>query len=236
MGTVINTTTGSSFNFVAPDGASNQKVEVLFPVNEVQTPDFAAAIDIDITQMSTIVNAGDLTGDATINLDINEKVTGGAILILQLTASGATRTVTLGTGIDGDSVSITDGATVNVMAIFDGTSFKVVTASNDSVQDGAITAAKLATDAVETTKIKNDAVTSDKIADDAVTADHLHSDAVETAAIKDKNVTLAKLEDGTAGDILVFTAQGWEKLPKGNDGQVLKMVAGAPAWAADAIE
>lgn len=34
-----------------------------------------------------------------------------------------------------------------------------------------------------------------------------------------------------AGDMLVVTGAGLVRLPKGTDGQVLKMVGGAPAWA-----
>lgn len=40
--------------------------------------------------------------------------------------------------------------------------------------------------------------------------------------------------DGVQGDILVHNGTAYVRLPKGTDGQVLKMVSGAPAWAADA--
>lgn len=40
-----------------------------------------------------------------------------------------------------------------------------------------------------------------------------------------------------AGDLLYVDAEGnLNRLAKGVDGQALKMVAGAPAWAADAVE
>lgn len=38
----------------------------------------------------------------------------------------------------------------------------------------------------------------------------------------------------TAGDLLVFDGTKWTRLAKGTDGQVLKMVSGSVAWAADA--
>jgi len=57
----------------------------------------------------------------------------------------------------------------------------------------AVTAAKLAADAVETAKIKDLNVTDAKIAALAVTAAKLAADAVETAKIKDLQVTAAKL-------------------------------------------
>lgn len=53
----------------------------------------------------------------------------------------------------------------------------------DDIESGAITAAELATNAVETAKIKDVNVTAGKLA----------TDAVETAKIKDLNVTAAKL-------------------------------------------
>lgn len=64
------------------------------------------------------------------------------------------------------------------------------------VADGAITAAKLATDAVETLKIKDLNVTTGKLAALAVTAAKLAADAVTTAKILDANVTTAKLAAG----------------------------------------
>lgn len=64
------------------------------------------------------------------------------------------------------------------------------------IKDENVTAGKLATDAVETAKIKNDAVTVDKIANDAVTADQIAANAVTTAKILNANVTGAKLSAG----------------------------------------
>lgn len=226
--TWINTLLNLFFNFKAPANprrTEGSKIEVLFPSCEVMTPDYAAAIELELYEQHTIVKAT-LTGDTEITAVIDENITEGAELLLILTADGADCAVTMGTGISGDNFTVPTSGTVKCLCKYDGTNMVSVVSSNDAVQDGAITAAKLASDAVTTAKILNANVTAAKLA----------SDAVETAKIKDKNVTLAKLEDGTEGDILVFTAQGWAKLPKGTDGQVLKMVSGAPAWAADAIE
>ncbi|HPH85571.1 MAG TPA: hypothetical protein PLC48_08915 [Ferruginibacter sp.] len=226
--------TNASYGFKAPNSVvdTDKKVEVLFPSVDTQSPDYAATINLTVDQLNTIVEVGALTGNPTINVAVDDEVTKNAEMLLKLTASGGARTVTLGTGFSGSAIVVPSGATVYALLKYDGTNFVVVTSTNDDVQDGAITAAKLATDAVETAKIKNDAVTSDKIADDAITADHLASNAVETAAIKDKNVTLAKLEDGTAGDMLYFNGTAWTKLPKGTSGQMLKMNTGAtaPEW------
>jgi hypothetical protein len=66
------------------------------------------------------------------------------------------------------------------------------------IADGAVTAAKLASDAVETAKIKDANVTAAKLA----------SNAVETAKIKDANVTTAKLADDavTAAKLNMFVS------------------------------
>jgi len=74
------------------------------------------------------------------------------------------------------------------------------TLNGGSVIDNAsITAAKLASNAVETAKIKDAAVETAKIKDAAV----------ETAKIKDANVTLAKLASGiTPSHVVKFVALG----------------------------
>jgi hypothetical protein len=77
-------------------------------------------------------------------------------------------------------------------------------ANGATVANGSITAAKLATDAVDTANIINAKVTAAKLA----------TDAVETAKIKDKNVTLAKLADTAKTNILTYQV---EDLDAGDD-------------------
>jgi hypothetical protein len=195
------------YGFIAPlDATTTEGEEVLFPLCKVQTPAYAAVIAVAISQMDNIVTVDDLTGSPTINLAIHSQVTKGANLMLELTGDGAARTATLGTGFDGGTIVAPDGETVRAMFKYDGVNFRMIACSNDTVQDGAVTAEKLA------------------------------ADAVETAKIKDAAVTLAKLADGTAaGDLMWFNGTDWVLLPKGTDGQVLKMVSGSPAWATDAV-
>ena len=67
-----------------------------------------------------------------------------------------------------------------------------------------------------------------------VNAHPVKDDEVTTAKILDNNVTLAKLEDGTQGDVLIYGASGApERLGVGTSGQFLKTQgAGAdPVWA-----
>ena len=57
--------------------------------------------------------------------------------------------------------------------------------------------------------------------------------ALATAYIADNAVTLAKLEDGTSGDILYYAASGVPtRLAKGSDTQILTLSSGLPVWAA----
>ena len=114
------------------------------------------------------------------------------------------------------------------------------------------------TDIIDTTQIKDDAVTADKLANSinteiaantakvtnathtgdvtGATALTIATDAVVTAKILDNNVTLAKLDDGTQGDILYYGAAGAPtRLAKGTADQVLKINSGAtaPEWGTD---
>lgn len=101
--------------------------------------------------------------------------------------------------------------------------------------DGSITAAKLATDAVETAKIKDKAVTFAKMQDISATARVLGRKTA--AAGVTEELTLSELLDlvGSAaqGDILFRGASGWTRLGAGTSGQFLKTlgVGADPAWA-----
>ena len=72
-------------------------------------------------------------------------------------------------------------------------------AASSTPGDGTVTAAKLASNSVITTKILDANVTTAKIADDAVTADKLAASAVVTASIVNDNVTQDKIADDAVG-------------------------------------
>ena len=191
-----------SENFVPSDHLT-ETVEVLFPITETQTPDYAATIAVTVKEMGTLLNVAALTGSPTINLTIDEQVSKGAEIVMQLTASGADRTVTLGTGLSGSAIVVPSGTIVQALFKYDGTNFRLVSSSTIVVADGSITHAKLAADAVETDNIKDSNVTHAKLAADAVETDNikdanvthakLAADAVETDNIKDANITTAKI-------------------------------------------
>lgn len=114
-----------AMNFVAPAGAENLTREVLFPLVEKQTPDYATVLAVDVMQTNTILQPAILTGNATINLTIDAQVTKGARLVIKLSTGATKRTVTLGTGFDesATSVAVPKNGTVFLSFTYDGVSF-----------------------------------------------------------------------------------------------------------------
>jgi len=112
-------------SFKAPEGSDDLTREVLFPLGEVQAPDYAATLAVAVKQMETFLQPAELTGNVTINLTIDAQVTPGAKLYLKLDADATNRTVTLGTGFDADASDITvTGDTVAFKTfVYDGTAF-----------------------------------------------------------------------------------------------------------------
>ena len=153
--TWINTLLNIFFNFKAPSNprrVAGTKVEVLFPSAEVLTPDYAAAVELELYEQQTIVKSR-LTGNLALTAVIDPAITPNAEVVLILTADGQDCVVTPGAGFSGDAITVPDASTVKALFKYDGTSFVQITSSNDNVQDGAITAAKLASNAVETANI-----------------------------------------------------------------------------------
>ena len=66
----------------------------------------------------------------------------------------------------------------------------------DDIKDDAVTSAKIAASAVNSTALASNSVSSGKIQSSAVTESKIASNAVTTSKIKDGNVTEAKLADG----------------------------------------
>lgn len=115
----------SSFNFIPPTGANEQTNEVLFPIAEIQTPDYEAVLEVEINQMETFLQPEELTGNVTINLAIAEQVTPGAKLYVKLSADATNRTATIGAGFDADAPEVAVAASTVVFKtyVYDGVAF-----------------------------------------------------------------------------------------------------------------
>ena len=108
-----------------PEHVSEDKTP-LFPLVDAQTKVFAAAIAIAATQQKTIVVVGTLTGDTTLNVTVDEQVEAGAELIVLMEANSSPRTVTLGTGITGDAITVDANKELNLLCKYDGSNFRPV--------------------------------------------------------------------------------------------------------------
>jgi len=119
------------------------------------------------------------------------------------------------------------------------------TALGGGVLTGTVGNASIATGAITSAMLGVNVILAEDIDANAVTVAELAANAVETIKIKDLNVTTAKLADGAVtgpkiamtsdarGDMMYHNGTSYVRLPKGSNGQVLKMGANDPAWGAD---
>lgn len=115
--------------------------------------------------------------------------------------------------------------------------------------DGSVTAAKLAADAVTEIKILDDAVTTDKLVDAAATYAKMQDVSATSRVLGRKTAGAGAIEETTLSEVLDFigsAAQGdilyrgastWARLGAGTSGHYLKTggAAANPAWGALAI-
>jgi hypothetical protein len=80
-----------------------------------------------------------------------------------------------------------------------GVAYAAATIGTSDIKNGAVTAAKLHTDAVTTPKIKDGAVTAAKLRTDAVTTPKIKDGAVSGAKIKNGAVNKAKIGSNAVG-------------------------------------
>ena len=104
------------------------------------------------------------------------------------------------------------GAGTSLAVQVDGSTIEINGSNQAQVKDAGISAAKLASDAVETAKILDANVTTAKLADDAVTTAKITDANVTTAKLADANVTTAKIADnnvttGKVADAAITTAK-----------------------------
>jgi hypothetical protein len=95
----INKNDNSSFNFRAPLGMPDSSInEVLFPVPDIRA-DVDTSAAVDIKQMVTHLDLGELAANAELDLNISNQVTAGAILHIKVKSDGTARDVVFGDGV-----------------------------------------------------------------------------------------------------------------------------------------
>lgn len=106
----VNKEDQSSFNFLAPAGASKQVNEVNFPLTTQEDIAAAATINVAGNFAEDVKNLGTLVGATTINATVNEQLKDGAKLILRMTDSGgAGDVVTFGTNLNAPAKTLASG-------------------------------------------------------------------------------------------------------------------------------
>jgi hypothetical protein len=202
--------------FAAAPASGTDNIEVVIGVsaelvnNVVTIPDNSVGTSAIINLNVTTGKLADLAVTTGKLADLN--VTTGKLADLAVTTGkladlAVTTGKIAGAAIDNtklaaaavQNANIQDGA-VTTLKIQDGavTAGKLA-AGVSTPADGTITAAKLATDAVETVKVKDANITAAKLA----------TDAVETVKIKNANVTAEKLSGAQTGTAPIFGARAW---------------------------
>lgn len=107
----VNTKDKTSFNFIAPEGASEQVNEVNFPVVAQEVIAAAAVIAVEGKFAEDIKDLGVLAGvTTTINANVNAQLKDGAKLTLKMTDSGgAGDVVTFGTNLGAPAKTLVTG-------------------------------------------------------------------------------------------------------------------------------
>lgn len=74
--------------------------KIIFPWGDADhlTPEFAASMNVGVSNNLSIIEPGTLTGNATLNIDISPEMHNGAMIIVKQKTNG-TETLSFGTGI-----------------------------------------------------------------------------------------------------------------------------------------
>lgn len=114
---------------IPAQGSPNQDKTSRILTNALQTPAFAATLNLVTTEFYTMVQVGTLTGAMTINVGVGSASSapyaGDELQLFFLNASGSTQTVTLGTGVlvTAATLAVPTGKTGNITLVFNGTSW-----------------------------------------------------------------------------------------------------------------
>lgn len=118
----------------------DKKIQPVFPANiavskdanmlscDVQTPDYAAAIEIEVNEFQTVVEIS-LTGAVTLTADIASYLKPGAMVQFKLSADGSNRVATFGTGFLAPALTIVANKSHSVLFWYNGTTLTQVGAA-----------------------------------------------------------------------------------------------------------
>ena len=87
---------------------------------------FLAMMSVAICNNKSIVEVDTMTGDGTLDIDIDAETRDGAEILLLATADGTPRNLTLGAGTTGEVIAIAAGETVAIKLEYDGVQFVAI--------------------------------------------------------------------------------------------------------------
>jgi hypothetical protein len=173
-----------------------------------------SANKVEVDSIIKFTGSTDDSKSISIQLAGNPSAAGDVVYTLPVITSGKTLATT-------DDVAGLPSSTNNQVLVSNSGTYASVSVSGDltnaagafTVANNAISSAKIANDAVSaqkiadnavtTAKINADAVTGAKIADQAVDSEHYTHGSIDTVHIADAQITVAKLEAVSDGQILV---------------------------------
>lgn len=173
-----------------------------------------SANTVEVDSILKFTGSTDDSKSISIQLAGNPSAAGNVVYTLPVITSGKTLATT-------DDVSSLPSSTNNQVLVSNSGTYASVSVSGDltnsagaftigndkvttaKILNANVTTAKIADNAVTTAKINADAVTGAKIADDAIDSEHIVDGSIDTVHIADANVTLAKLEAVSDGQIIV---------------------------------
>ncbi len=101
----------------------NKIVKYPFGYADVVSVPFASAIEAKVQNMETVLSVGQMSGDATINVDVHPEVDPGAVLTVKVSADATNRVLTLGSGLSGNAYTVNANKTAVLSFKFDGSTF-----------------------------------------------------------------------------------------------------------------
>ena len=98
---------------------------IVWPFGEAdaQNKAYAAAIAAEIKNTKTILTLAQMTGNATLNLDVHAEMKKGAALHVKVSVDGTNRTLTPGTDMTGVATVLTANKSYMLTYVFDGVNF-----------------------------------------------------------------------------------------------------------------